>query len=124
MNEPRCSCRRAAHQRWRGYLAPPRGRSRGHAHNEYFEALAGRGALGLLALLMLYFVPGVVFLRKALTTEGKEKALATAGVTFIAGFMVYGISEVPLQGNVISGCYALTVVAIYAMLKRPEAALV
>ena len=98
--------------------------SRGHAHNEYFEALAGRGALGLIALLMLYLVPGVVFLRKALNTKGKEKALATAGVTFIAGFMVYGISEVPLQGNVISGCYALTVVAIYAMLKRPEASLV
>lgn len=98
--------------------------SRGHAHNEYFEALAGRGALGLIALLMLFFVPGVVFLRKALSTQGKEKALATAGVTFIAGFMVYGISEVPLQGNVISGCYALTVVVIYAMLKHPEKSLV
>lgn len=98
--------------------------SRGHAHNEYFEALAGRGALGLIALMMLYLVPGVVFLRKALNTKGKEKSLATAGVAFIAGFMVYGISEVPLQGNVISGCYALTVVAIYAMLKRPEASLV
>lgn len=100
------------------------GISRGHAHSEYFEILATRGLLGFTALMMLYLVPGSIFLRRALNTQGKEKALATAGVTFIAGFMVYGISEAPLQGNVISGCYALTVVAIYAMLKRPEESLV
>lgn len=98
--------------------------NRGHAHSEYFEILATRGLLGFTALMMLYLVPGSIFLRRALNTQGKEKALATAGVTFIAGFMVYGISEAPLQGNVISGCYALTVVAIYAMLKRPEESLV
>ncbi|WP_107851122.1 O-antigen ligase family protein [Oceanimonas marisflavi] len=96
--------------------------SRGHAHSEYFEILAGRGILGLIALMMLFLVPGGIFLRRAVNTQGKEKALAAAGVTFIGGFMVYGLSEAPLQGNVISGCYALTVVAMYAMLKRPEAA--
>ncbi|AEY02309.1 hypothetical protein GU3_12770 [Oceanimonas sp. GK1] len=96
--------------------------SRGHAHSEYFEVLAGRGLLGIIGLFMLFLVPGVIFLRKAMSTCGKEKALAAAGVTFVAGFMVYGISEAPLQGNVISGCYALTVVAIYTMLKRPETA--
>ncbi|WP_169716397.1 O-antigen ligase family protein [Oceanimonas doudoroffii] len=94
--------------------------SRGHAHSDYFEVLAGRGLLGIIALLMLYLVPGIIFLRKAMNTEGKEKALAAAGVTFVAGFMVFGISEAPLQANVLSGCYALTVVAIYAMLRRPE----
>ncbi|ATG74600.1 hypothetical protein AN401_12670 [Zobellella denitrificans] len=94
--------------------------SRGHAHSEYFEALAGRGALGLMALLMLFLVPGVIFLRKAVQSEGQTKALAVTGVAFVGGFMIYGISEAPLQGNVMSSCYALTVVAIYAMLRRPE----
>ncbi|OIN07763.1 hypothetical protein BFR47_03960 [Oceanisphaera psychrotolerans] len=93
--------------------------SRGHAHSEYFEVLAGRGSLGVIALMMLFLVPGVIFLRRASSTEGKEKALAATGVVFIAGFMIYGLSEAPLQGNVLSGSYALTVVAIYAMLRRP-----
>lgn len=90
---------------------------RGHAHSDYFEVLATRGGVGLASLFCLYLIPLVIYYRRFLKTQGRERALASAGIVFVLGFMVFGLSEAPLQSNTISAYVALAMAAMYSSLR-------
>lgn len=71
----------------------------GHAHNEFIDAFAKRGMVGLAVLLALYLVPMRLFARQ-MTAENLElRSLAVAGVLLPVAFIDYGLTQVFLTHN-------------------------
>ncbi|WP_416137139.1 O-antigen ligase family protein [Halomonas sp. HK25] len=63
-----------------------------HAHNDLLDAWARRGVAGLLALLMLYAMPVVLFWRGLGDRSPDGRALATCGVLLGVGLFGFGLS--------------------------------
>jgi O-antigen ligase len=91
----------------------------GHAHNEFIDAFAKRGVLGLVALLTLYLVPMRLFAQQLQAPYLPTRAVATAGVLLPVTFLDFGLSQVFLEHNsgvmmyafmlvVLWGCYRAT----------------
>lgn len=71
----------------------------GHAHNEFIDAFAKRGLLGLAALFALYLIPLRLF-SKGLSAESlSTRALSTAGVLLPVTYIDFGLSQVFLTHN-------------------------
>jgi O-antigen ligase len=81
-------------------------------HNQYLHELLMSGVLGLIALLLLLFVPVTVFLLRLRGSQGDAYAAAATGVAFVAAFMVFGLTQGPLSYKVIASFYGLVVVAL------------
>lgn len=90
------------------------GISRGHAHSQYFEMLAGNGLFGIAAILAILVFPWTFFTYRFLKSNS---TLAMTGSVFVAGFMVYGLTEAPLQANLISTFYAFTLATLFALVQ-------
>nr|WP_289073506.1 O-antigen ligase family protein [uncultured Halomonas sp.] len=71
----------------------------GHAHNEFIDAFAKRGLLGLVALLALYLVPMRLFARHLQASHLTTRAVATAGVLLPVTFMDFGLTQVFMEHN-------------------------
>ncbi len=63
-----------------------------HPHNEYLAALATRGLIGLIALLVLFTVPFSVFWRWAHADSGPQTSVGLAGLVLMIAFMHFGIT--------------------------------
>lgn len=71
-----------------------------HAHNEYFNEMALRGSIGLLALLGIFFIPLYLFRKAFITHQNSEiKTIAMAGVIIILSVIDYGFSQAFLKHN-------------------------
>ncbi|WP_150138401.1 O-antigen ligase family protein [Candidatus Enterovibrio escicola] len=88
------------------------GVARGHAHSQYFEMLASNGLLGVIAISLILFAPSIYFFKKRKQVNNK---IAYVGFLFVIGFIVYGLTEVPLQANLISSYYAFIVVTLVSL---------
>ena len=71
----------------------------GHAHNEFIDAFAKRGVVGLAVLLALYLVPMRLFARHLQSNHLAPRAVATAGVLLPVTFMDFGLTQVFLEHN-------------------------
>ncbi|MBP5980609.1 MAG: O-antigen ligase family protein [Halomonas sp.] len=71
----------------------------GHAHNEFIDAFAKRGLLGLLVLLALYFVPMRLFAKQLKAPNLATRAVATAGVLLPVTYIDFGLSQAFLTHN-------------------------
>ncbi|MCS2609038.1 O-antigen ligase family protein [Halomonas dongshanensis] len=71
----------------------------GHAHNEFFDAFAKRGIVGLAILLMLYLVPMRLFGRYLHHTDLNVRSIAVAGVLLSVAYIDFGFSQVFLSHN-------------------------
>ena len=71
----------------------------GHAHNEFIDAFAKRGLLGLAVLLALYLVPMRLFARHLQASHLTTRAVATAGVLLPVTFMDFGLTQVFMEHN-------------------------
>lgn len=72
----------------------------GHFHNEFINAFAKKGFLGLFALLILYLVPLYFFLipyRHISRDRPELNTLRMAGFSHILMFMGFGLTEVSLD---------------------------
>ncbi|WP_413708007.1 O-antigen ligase family protein [Ralstonia sp. Ralssp110] len=67
-----------------------------HAHNEFLYNGATLGVLGIGALLALYLVPAVYFLRAALCDDRVLRTTGAMGLTLCVGFVLFGLTEVML----------------------------
>lgn len=87
----------AAHQ---GRM-PQEAATLGHAHNELLDMLAKRGVIGLLALLLFYATPAVLFWRVLHRSRRGEAARAAAvnGLILVVGFVGFGLTEVLFSHN-------------------------
>ncbi|MCH4809918.1 O-antigen ligase family protein [Vreelandella neptunia] len=89
-----------------------------HAHNEFIDAFAKRGLVGLAVLLALYLVPMRLFARQITAANLELRSLAVAGVLLPVAFIDFGFSQAFLTHNsgvmmysfllvVLWGCFAV-----------------
>ncbi|APX92956.1 hypothetical protein BWR19_08440 [Halomonas sp. 1513] len=94
--------------------------SRGHAHSQYFEVMATGGVVGLVALAFYLLLPGLYFLRGYLVA--RDNPYHFIGLLFSAGFIVFCLSEVALQHEMIGTYYAFMLLVLYVMAQVHECA--
>nr|WP_290955658.1 O-antigen ligase family protein [Halomonas sp.] len=71
----------------------------GHAHNEFIDAWAKRGLIGLVVLLTLYLIPMKFFARRLDSPDLELRSLAVAGVLLSVAYIDFGLSQVFLSHN-------------------------
>ncbi|RBI69788.1 ligase [Vreelandella sulfidaeris] len=90
----------------------------GHAHNEFIDAFAKRGMVGLAVLLALYLVPMRLFARQ-MTAENLElRSLAVAGVLLPVAFIDFGLTQVFLTHNSGVMMYAFLLAVLWGLYSR------
>ncbi|ATH79340.1 MULTISPECIES: O-antigen ligase family protein [Halomonadaceae] len=95
----------------------------GHAHNEFVDAFAKRGILGLVILLALYLVPMRMFARDLQSPDLAARAVATAGVLLPVTFLDFGLSQVFLEHNSGVMMYAFLLVVLWGCHRGQGAAI-
>lgn len=81
--------------------APEALRHFNHAHNEWLDMAAKRGAVGLLTLATLFGLPGWLYTRKLRSTcRPITRTLALCGLSTVLGYLVFGLTQVMFAHNV------------------------
>ncbi|MFM7011794.1 MAG: O-antigen ligase family protein [Betaproteobacteria bacterium] len=79
-------------------------------HNDIFYMLAGHGLLGLAALLLLYFAPAWIFIRRLAEGVPQTARVAAAmGLSVCLGFFACGLTELMFRGMRTMSFYALMI---------------
>ena len=85
-------------------------------HNDFFYMMAGHGLLGLCAVLLLYFVPAWIFLRRlAKDVPQSARVAAAMGLCVCLGFFAFGLTELMFRGMAIMSFYALMIAWLMAL---------
>lgn len=85
-------------------------------HNEMLHAMASYGLFGLIALLLIYISPGVIFARRMASKYPAEvRAAAAMGLSICVGFWVFGWTDVMFRGMRTMGFYAVTIAWLLAL---------
>ncbi|MFK7730377.1 MAG: O-antigen ligase family protein [Pseudomonadales bacterium] len=86
------------------------------AHNEILNAMSMKGLLGLLAILLLYWVPGRFFRQQAFSAANqRDVSLPAASAVAVAMVVLCGFSEALLMSGRFSIVYSFTLVVMYAL---------
>lgn len=92
----------------------------GEPHNDMMHALSSFGVLGGLGLLLVYFAPLLLFLRRLGRRYPSELRTAAAmGAVFCTGFAIFGITELMFRGMRTISFYVMFV-ALFAILSDPN----
>ncbi|HEV2109783.1 MAG TPA: O-antigen ligase family protein [Gammaproteobacteria bacterium] len=78
-----------------------------HPHSEYFDALANRGVLGLLALFSLLGVPAWLYARRLESRDPHQMGAALGGLLVTVGFAIFGLTETMFIHSVTIGWYVI-----------------
>lgn len=87
---------------------------RGHAHSQYFEMLASNGIWGITSIIAIFLIPLSIFAHHYLKTTSP---IAFTAAVFVAGFMIYGLTEAPLQANLIGTFYGFMLALFFALIR-------
>ncbi|QJQ96024.1 MULTISPECIES: O-antigen ligase [Halomonadaceae] len=87
--------------------------NRGHAHSQYFEVLATGGLIGIVMLAGYLLLPAAGYLW--LYLHNSHNPFALAGVLFTTGFIVYSLTEVALQKEMIAAWYGYMQINLLAL---------
>lgn len=97
-----------------------------HAHNEFLDAFAKRGLLGLAALLLLYGVPLLIFWpRKSEEAPALAAAIAPLqliGVLIPVGYIGFGLTQVFLGHNSGTMFFLFMTALIFSAIRGERAA--
>lgn len=85
----------------------------GHAHNEFIDAFAKRGLLGIAVLLMLYMIPLRMFASGLKHANLEVRALAVAGTLLPVAYIDFGLSQAFLAHNSGAMFYAFWLVVLW-----------
>lgn len=80
-----------------------------HAHNDFLQAAATRGTLGILSLLFLLGIPFAVFARQFRNQHKPVTCLAIGGAMFPAGYLAFGLTEATFNRSLFLTFYMLGV---------------
>jgi O-antigen ligase len=85
-------------------------------HNDIFYMMAGHGLLGLCALLLLYFAPAWIFVRRLAGDVPQSARVAAAmGLCVCLGFFAFGLTELMFRGMRTMSFYALMIAWLMAL---------
>lgn len=87
-------------------------------HNEIANALATRGVAGLIAVLLLYFVPLGYFLRQRRQTDDFGRVAADMGVLTCIAVMLFGLTVTVFTSGWMMAHYVL-LISLFLALSRP-----
>ncbi|QTF91288.1 O-antigen ligase family protein [Halomonas sp. BM-2019] len=90
--------------------------SRGHAHSQYFETLATGGVVGMAALFFYLIFPCLYFFVRH--SRQPENAFYLVGGVFSFAFIVFCLTEVALQHEMIGTYYGFMLVVLYVLAER------
>ncbi|WP_265921352.1 O-antigen ligase family protein [Cupriavidus nantongensis] len=85
-----------------------------HAHNDVLHAAATLGILGLLAVLALYLVPIVFFLRHLRSANRGTQVASAMGLALCFGFMVFGLTEAMFITTLTNAFYSLVMAVCFS----------
>jgi len=89
---------------------------RSSAHNEMLNAMAKRGLLGVIAILLLYLVPLRYFVAQVrCASDVLGKHLAIAGGSAILVMIVCGLTEAPLMNVRVGTTFGFILICLYRM---------
>ncbi len=92
----------------------------GHAHNEFIDAFAKRGVIGLGLLLALYLVPMRLFARRFSEPDLEVRSIAVAGVLLSVAYIDFGLSQVFMAHNSGVMMFAFWLATFYGVLRAHE----
>jgi O-antigen ligase len=93
----------------------------GEPHNDLFFALANYGLMGLLAFLLMYGVPALMFAWRLQTRFPQEIRVAAAmGLAVCAGFVAFGLTEAMFRSMRMLSFYAVLVAWLLALSHTPS----
>lgn len=88
---------------------------RAEVHNDILAKTAAMGIFGFLAILALYLVPFRLFWQASLSTIPAIRRAAILGITFVAGFMVFGLTVELLNLTKAAAFYSFTISVLLAI---------
>jgi O-antigen ligase len=92
----------------------------GEPHNDFFFALANYGLLGLVAFLLIYGVPALMFAWRLQARFPQETRVAAAmGLAVCAGFIAFGLTEAMFRSMRMLSFYAVLVAWLLAISHTP-----
>ena len=91
-----------------------------HPHNEYFDALANRGLMGLLALLALLGVPAWIYARRLESRDPHRMGAALGGLLVTMGFAIFGLTETMFIHSVSIGWYVIMTAIFLVSTEAPQ----
>lgn len=79
-----------------------------HVHNAYLEIMGTQGIIGFSALLLILFYPLYIFIHN----KNYDRRIASLGILFISGFMVFSLTEIPFIHDNFSSIF-LTFLSVF-----------
>ncbi len=93
----------------------------GEPHNDFFFALANYGLMGLLAFLLMYCVPSLMFASRLQGRFPQEfRVPAAMGLAVCAGFVAFGLTEAMFRSMRMLSFYAVLVAWLLALSHVPS----
>lgn len=90
----------------------------GHPHNEFLNAWAKRGLVGLGVLLALYLIPMKFFARQLDSPDLELRSLAVAGVLLSVAYIDFGLSQAFLTHNSGVMMFAFLLAVLWGLYSR------
>ena len=88
---------------------------RGEVHNDILAKAAGMGVFGLIAILASYFVPFRLFWQATKSTSTQIRRAGILGITFVSGFIIFGLTAETLSLTMATAFYSFTVAVLLAV---------
>lgn len=92
-----------------------------HPHNDYFNALASAGILGLLALLAVLVVPLAGFVRALRRRDARARAVGLAGALTVVGFAIYALTDTVFLHSMMITWYVIYMALFVALIQNQAA---
>lgn len=92
-----------------------------HAHNEFLDVFAKRGIIGLAALLLLYFLPLRMFLKKADGQSLAGQSMAASGAILCVAYIDFSLTQSFLSHNSGVMVFSFCLIIFWSMLRAERA---
>ena len=89
-----------------------------HAHNEVISHLIAAGLIGIMGFIAILYAPFLIF-RKNLSIKHNQHT-ALIGVTLISGFLIFGLTHIAFQQEVINSVWMFYSVYLIAQIKNQD----